>query len=450
MHKNIPQKLLLIFIFSSLFSGLAFANYKHKVIVTEFDDPPVWNRHFSPGKVLSERLENELIRSNVFQMISTNEIKEMAPHEMPQPEMMELPHKAMPENSNKRDKAGNMMKMNKPGAMNKAMDEPKAKMMGNKRLSQKPFKNSFKRENSFRRKRPTPTYRSEGSHASYENQWNLEPAVHTIYDEPQFELIPVQNPSNAMMKKKGSMGKGSMMDKSDPDPWPAKLGKMPVKASLYKIKGQVVKFDPGALTSETDDSDKLASQNSENAELEVKLQLVQNKTGRVVKKRTFRAFSNSGRRPFAEDIDLAPTDNSKLSSSSMGLALTFLTKEMVGFLKETIRPSALEGEIISMQDEEVLINVGTQNGVRVGDKFHVYAVGLELGDPLTEMDLGDIYVKMGLIQVLDVMKGFSKAAIIVGKDFMPGNLVQSLKKTLLGSQKFSSGPSPLEEEEIIP
>ena len=71
----------------------------------------------------------------------------------------------------------------------------------------------------------------------------------------------------------------------------------------------------------------------------------------------------------------------------------------------------------------------------IGDKFRVFSVGLGLNDPLTESDLGDIYVKMGVIQVAESMLGFSRAIIIVGKDFMPGNVVRSFKKPNKGFDK---------------
>ena len=77
----------------------------------------------------------------------------------------------------------------------------------------------------------------------------------------------------------------------------------------------------------------------------------------------------------------------------------------------------------------MLINIGKQNGVEVGDKYRVFSLGLGLNDPLTENDLGDIYVKMGVIQITDSMLGFSRAITIIGKDFMPGNVVRSFDKS---------------------
>ncbi|GIS85361.1 MAG: hypothetical protein CM1200mP16_16610 [Nitrospina sp.] len=69
-------------------------------------------------------------------------------------------------------------------------------------------------------------------------------------------------------------------------------------------------------------------------------------------------------------------------------------------------------------------------GLRLGDKYRVFSLGFGvLKDPLTDNDLGDIYVKMGVIQITDSMLGFSRAMTIVGKDFMPGNVVRSFEKS---------------------
>jgi hypothetical protein len=256
----------------------------------------------------------------------------------------------------------------------------------------------------------------------------VEPAIHYIPNRGMVDVIPIQGEvmvgKGAMMNDIDKMNsKDTMMH--DPVPWPVQLGKMPEKASLYDIRGKVKKFDPGNMKTEIMNQGN--TNVSEQAELEIMLQIVQNKTGRTVYKKLFRASSNSGRRAFSKDIDLGLGFESRLESSSMSLAFSILTNEMAYYVNNTISKEPLEGEIIAINDEDVLINIGRQNGVQVGDQFRVHSMGLYLNDPLTEEDLGDIYVKMGGIKVLGSMLGFSRARIIFGKDFMPGNLVRSFK-----------------------
>jgi hypothetical protein len=337
------------------------------------------------------------------------------------------------------------MQMSQSDKMSNPAREPKPLKMGNSPSSSEKYKKYSKEIN-------TPSsFRSEGSHANYQYQVEVEPAIHYIPNGLLVDVIPIQEHSGGMMGSEGMM-KGMMDSKStmmhDPVPWPVRLGSMAGKASLYEIRGQVVKFDPGNMNVAMMDKDKTSA--TEQAELEVMLQLVQNKTGRVIYKQKFRAFSNSGRRPFSKELDMSLAGEDGRESSSMSLALSFLTREMFSFVNKTISRDPLEGEIIAIKNEDVLINVGRQNGVRVGDSFRVYSVGLKLDDPLTEYDLGDIYVKMGVIQVLESMLGFSKATIIAGKDFMPGNLVRSFKQFKGSNQQFSAGEALSDSEDPVP
>ena len=374
---KILSKLLLICIISCILSGQAFAVYKHKVIVTEFDDPQDWKESYSPGKILSENLKQKLLHSGQFHML--------------------------PKKMNDNSTIGEL---------------PDSSMM-------------------------------DGS----PYQEDVEPAIHYFPSDSLVDVIPIQGPSEGMMGSEGILkdvdkmpSRNAMMH--DPLPWPVRLGSMAEKASLFEIIGQVVRFDAGNKDNSMMDSGKKSD--TEQAELEVMLQLVQNKTGRVVYKQKFRAFSNLGQRPFSKDIDLGLDGGDSLESSSMSLAFSLLTNEMLSFVNNTIFKEPLEGEIIAIKNEDVLINVGRQNGVQVGDRFRVHSVGLQLDDPLTEYDLGDIYVKMGAIQVLESMLGFSRARIIVGKDFMPGNLVRSFKPFKGVGQQFSTGEVFSESEDPVP
>ena len=49
----------IIMVFSCFFYGEIFAADKHKILVTNFTDPPKWDKPFSPGKVLTIHLKNQ-------------------------------------------------------------------------------------------------------------------------------------------------------------------------------------------------------------------------------------------------------------------------------------------------------------------------------------------------------------------------------------------------------
>lgn len=423
MPINIPLKLLFTLIIICFLNGNAFAIYKHKIIVTEFGDPQNWNGPASPGKVFTNRIKKALVQGGRFQVISDEN------------------------NSGKmHSKISDLPLQNK--SLNRGLEQSQ-RIEGGSHPMKRSLSSTKKYKRPFVKERQSGSNRSEGPHAQFESQMNLEPAVYYVNDNSLNSLVQIQAPLNGMVKGNDRMSDDSMMS-NDSLPWPVKLGEIPEKASLYQIRGQVVKFDPDSIDPSMENVNNNSPPKSENAELEVMLQLVQNKTGRVVHKQTFRAFSNSGKRPFSKDMDLSPIEWNSNEFSSMSLALSFLTKEIADFVSESLSHKALEGEIISINNDDVLINIGKQNGVEVGDKFRVYSVGLHLEDPLTENDLGDIYEKMGFIQVIESRLGFSKAVILVGKDFHPGYLVQSFNKVNDTQQRISSGLKPFEYEEKIP
>ena len=251
---------------------------------------------------------------------------------------------------------------------------------------------------------------------------DFEPAIYYMNEGSTINAIPIQNSSGEKINQNDKKPGEPKRIPNNSIPWPSKLGKISEKPSLYLIKGQVVKFDYDAFDSSKEISEKVTKHHPQNAELEIKIQLIQNKTGRIIKKQNLRAFSSKGKSSFSPDIE----HNQK--PSSMDLAISILIKKIIATIKDSISSSALEGEIIAINNENVLINLGQQNGVKVGDKFRVYSFSLKLTDPLTENDLGDIYSKMGIIRIIEPMQGFSKALITTGKQILPGNLVKSFKK----------------------
>jgi hypothetical protein len=251
----------------------------------------------------------------------------------------------------------------------------------------------------------------------------LEP---TIFDNresssPEIELI--QNTDSELMKSPAKMmpAKNPM----DDDPlWPAKLGKKVHKPTFIEVRGKVVKFTPDNQMH--DSAISLRTKTRENAEVVVNIQLVQNNTGRVLHEKNFRKISSLGTKLFSIEKINYTEMNEKDGLSSMNSALNSLKIAVSKFISEKIDYLPLEGEIISTKRKEMLVNIGSLNGVRIGDLFQVDAVGLGLSDPYTGADLGDVYVKVGVIQILQTWERTAKAMHIVGKNFETGFLVRSV------------------------
>ena len=262
----------------------------------------------------------------------------------------------------------------------------------------------------------------------------------TIFDNressfPEIELN--QNTGSELMKSPTKMmpAKNPM----DDDPlWPAKLGEKVHKPTFIEVRGKVVKFMPDNRMH--DSAVSLRTKTRENAEVAVNIQLVQNNTGRVLHEKTFRKISSLGTKLFSLEKISSAEMNERDGLSSMNSALNSLKIAVSKFISEKIDYLPLEGEIISTKrkeiskkngkkdfiEEEILVNIGSLNGVRIGDLFQVDSVGLGLSDPYTGADLGDVYVKVGVIQILQTWEGTAKAMRLAGKNFETGFLVRSV------------------------
>lgn len=279
---------------------------------------------------------------------------------------------------------------------------------------------------------------------------NIEPAIYKSnkFDFP--ETVFIQNTPPVM-------GKQSMtMDQMDDDPlWPTKLGANPLGASFINVRGSVLKFQPDKTL-----ADSSLSGGRESAELEVHLQLVQNATGRILNERTFKTSSSTGTQPFS--IKNLNAEENRYRSSSMENALNSMKDALAAYILKEVYSVPLEGEIISVKrteverkkgqktkiEELVLVNLGSVNGIRIGDKFQVNAVGLGINDPNTDNDLGDVFVKVGVIQIMQIWEGTATALSLAGKDYEKGFVVRSVSNKKTSGVSSTNIDLPDRKEEI--
>jgi len=197
----------------------------------------------------------------------------------------------------------------------------------------------------------------------------------------------------------------------------------------FILKGRILNFTPGKPPSRAELILNIGGAMKQKAEVEVELQLINHHMGKTLEKKTFKIVSSAGTVPFDLDAAQVNIDSAQFQKSSIGRALFKLNHEVNTFLITTLRPLPLEGEIISVLPEkkEVIINVGRIHGIDFGDFFNVYAVTLKYKDPFTQMDLGNKFMRRGVIRIKDVQEGFSIAAILAGEGFEVGELAQSRK-----------------------
>lgn len=81
-----------------------------------------------------------------------------------------------------------------------------------------------------------------------------------------------------------------------------------------------------------------------------------------------------------------------------------------------LRRHLINGEIVIVDDDEVFINLGSQDGVTIGDLLPVFIEGSEVKDPNTGDLLGTRDEKIGEIQVIEIRaEHLSLATIVSGK-----------------------------------
>ena len=154
---NNPQlKLFIILIISFLENGNALGFYKPKMVINEFDDPVNWNKQFSPGEIISQRLENELIKKNQFQIIPSGKIQNMSRPKFLDSQLKDKPLTKIP-------KASTMKDMENQSFMNILLDEPQYRVAKN---------------------------------FQYQRSMEIEPAVNYYKDDPTFKLIQIQKSLN--------------------------------------------------------------------------------------------------------------------------------------------------------------------------------------------------------------------------------------------------------------
>jgi hypothetical protein len=257
------------------------------------------------------------------------------------------------------------------------------------------------------------------------------------FDSREKSLPDTEFISNPASQQKTNQNDILISQEDQVDLWPIKFGEKTQKANFTEIRVKIIKFIPNKSQS-GELSNFLKNRVNENSVIQVHIELLQNSTGKILFEKMFEIFSSSGTQPF--NINNLNLTNMDIIPSSLNFALKTLKKQMLLFVNESLDSIPLEGEILATKrknilskkgeninfEEEILVNIGSLNGVQIGDLFQVDAVGLGLNDLYTKRGLGDVYVRIGVIQITDVWKGTAKAIALAGKNFEKGHLVRSI------------------------
>ncbi len=195
--------------------------------------------------------------------------------------------------------------------------------------------------------------------------------------------------------------------------------------SQYKISGAILLFESDTNPLQEGHTTKQAKFHRESAYIQANVEIVNLHTGRLLAKKIFTQNSNTGRKTF--DLNLPNSDykSNKFKSHSSGIALWLLNSQVTTFIYKILNSLPLEGDLIAVdyKNNSAIINLGKINGVKVQDLFTVFSVESSFNDPVDKVDLGDNYNRKGILKIREVQGRFSKAQIVTGIDFIPGDLV---------------------------
>jgi curli biogenesis system outer membrane secretion channel CsgG len=94
--------------------------------------------------------------------------------------------------------------------------------------------------------------------------------------------------------------------------------------------------------------------------------------------------------------------------------------------KLVARTITVEGLVADVDGAQVILNVGSKNGVKVGDELNVERVSREIKDPATGKVLRRVTAPVGVVKVTAVDDGSAVCSVVTGSGFKVGDAVKSI------------------------
>jgi len=93
--------------------------------------------------------------------------------------------------------------------------------------------------------------------------------------------------------------------------------------------------------------------------------------------------------------------------------------------KVTMRKVTVQGLVAAVTGGQIVLNVGSKVGVKVGDQLTVERVGTEIKDPTTGKVIRRMTSPVGVVRVVDVDEQSAVADIVSGTGFKVGDVVKT-------------------------
>jgi curli biogenesis system outer membrane secretion channel CsgG len=122
--------------------------------------------------------------------------------------------------------------------------------------------------------------------------------------------------------------------------------------------------------------------------------------------------------------------SSDFQNTIIGEAVKLATEKMSAEVisnqsRVAVRAVVVQGLIAAVAGAQIVLNVGSKAGVKVGDQLAVERVSQEIKDPATGKVIRRLSAPVGVLRVVDVDADSSVAAIVSGTGFKVSDLVKS-------------------------
>ena len=135
----------------------------------------------------------------------------------------------------------------------------------------------------------------------------------------------------------------------------------------------------------------------------------------------------SWRRFGAGRVDFGSSD---FQETILGEAVRLATEDLSGELvsqtdRIELRQVVVEGLVAAVDGNLIIVNVGSDAGVRVGDRMVIERVTREIRDPTTDAIIRRLSSEVGAIELIDVDAISAIGRIVAGADFQVGDVVKT-------------------------
>lgn len=94
--------------------------------------------------------------------------------------------------------------------------------------------------------------------------------------------------------------------------------------------------------------------------------------------------------------------------------------------KLRVRQVTVQGLVAAVEGDQIVLNVGSKNGLKVGDRLAAERVTREVKDPASDRVIRRLTAPVGVLRIVDVDELSAVATIVSGAGFKIGDIVKSI------------------------